>query len=316
MNAFHDTFYIMAELKVISMLMTCLYLTYILIDFALPMLFEFDAYDAALFSSWLKPPSYILLMHASTMYVLKITELKRSATKVELFETEQLKQRFKSDDNIARHSDLEALFQDKILFEAFVRHLSGEWSLEVLLGFIEMTQLQETIRNYHEKQLMNDFKLSIHSESEAMLLSSKQTALLKNDFIVDSFIAHSPDLSQIMERENISLHTPNYTRVLSGARHLVVEIVDNSSNNKVDEIDQFKIRSFALYRKYICDGSDLQLNISHGQRKTLDDLLRDFDELMANDTMMEVELFQLYAGVIDETSNLLFNAFRRWKHKG
>ena len=89
-------------------------------------------------------------------------------------------------------------------------------------------------------------------------------------------------------------------------------IMLNSMNEEEKLIYQYKIMAHALYEKYVADGSKLEININHKQRKKLNDLMSDIDFFIEYNIESET-LFELYDYCIQEMYQLMIASFNRFK---
>ena len=163
-------------------------------------------------------------------------------------------------------------------FEDFMLHLSRDFSMEILLSFIELTQLQKVIKQY------------LYENDGKMEFSPTQEAFLQNTDIPKSYIVYHTDLEDVMKSYGIILR---------------------QEHNLNDKMVDLKLRACALFWKYIGKG-DLQLNVSYEQRQRLQSLMHDADYFVSNVNLNAGELFLLYHEVITDVSKILSHSHHRF----
>ena len=105
-------------------------------------------------------------------------------------------------------------------FENFMLHLSRDFSMEILLSFIELTQLQKVIKQYLYE---NDGKME-------MEFSPTQEAFLENTDIPKSYIVYHTNIQDVMRCYGITLR---------------------QEYNLDDRMVDLKLRACAFFWKYI-----------------------------------------------------------------
>ena len=163
-------------------------------------------------------------------------------------------------------------------FESFMMHLAKEWSMEILLAYIELTHFQHSVY-----EAMGD----IDRNEESLFFSEQQHALLRNGCITKSFVVYS-DIKDVMKECTISN-------------------VDDVNDDSVS----FKIRAYILFRKYIESG-DLQINISHAQKHRVQNLMKPKEAFINEAKMSNMEMFSLYEDIINELFKYLCQSFYRF----
>merc|ERR1712087_575922 len=113
-------------------------------------------------------------------------------------------------------------------------HLAKEWSMEMMIAFIEFTQFQQTVKDKAE------------CDTE-LTLFEYQRAMLKNKAIPKSFLVYA-ELTEVMKESQQSRAAQ------------LSEMIDG-------DIFRFCVRARALYHKYVDAGGELQINVSSSQKK-------------------------------------------------
>ena len=81
-----------------------------------------------------------------------------------------------------------------------------------------------------------------------------------------------------------------------------------------DEKKSFKEMALALYRKYVEEGSEWEINVSYKTRGFYDDLLGDEEEWMKNEEYDDnAKMYELWDKAIGEMNSLIRAAFIRFK---
>ena len=204
------------------------------------------------------------------------------------------RQRSVSHADESKHGDiwkiLMTVLSDKDHINAFFDHLAKEFCIECGLAYIEFIQFRELI----DKQL---FIL----EDDDNMTDPKQLCILSNKTIPKSFVVHA-DLQQLVyharHRSNINhIDVPNLTDGRNSIRLNSAEPVtpttpttpttprddekkadgDGKKKKKKggwsENLTEYQIRAYLLYKKYVDNSSELQINISYRQREELDELL-------------------------------------------
>eukprot|EP01084_Bolivina_argentea_P045914 84509_1 len=265
MRKFTDYFYIIKEFKAITICIYANIAAYIIFRGILPQIFGWNGYIKELIVSILMAIQVPMFVTVQTIYVLhnmgindhssNVGKFQRlNSNKIDLVLSEILssntstKTQSETDGKSNEEQTVSAITIDDTLskestFEAFMLHLSKEWSMELLLAYVEVTQLQQQIKLEYS-DFINDMEFRVLQES-----------LLTNNSIPLSFIISHTNINELVEKQGI---------------------VINRVHDKTDKMIQFKIRMYALYLKYIKD-SELQINISYQQHKKLASMMQDVD---------------------------------------
>eukprot|EP01084_Bolivina_argentea_P159938 278566_1 len=263
MKKFNDYFYIIKEFKLITILIYITIIVYILCSVILPQIFSWNAYITSLIFSIFFAIQSTLFVISQTIYVLKITKIDKKSdgiferlnsnkTEIALSDIvsasntptaeqsvntkKQYETQTQTDSNTINETKtikINDTLSNSDTFELFMSHLSKEWSMELLLAFIEITQLQQQIK-WEYNEFINDMKFT-----------SLQESILANECIPSSYIVCHQKMDEFIKKYGI---------------------VINSNYDKNDKIIQLKIKMYALHIKYINDG-DFQINISYQQYK-------------------------------------------------
>lgn len=183
----------------------------------------------------------------------------------------------KSVDNLMQR----VLSQD-VSFNEFMSHLSNEFSMELLLSFVEFVQFKSAIRETQQFKLDDD-----------SVISEAQKTVLQNGFIPSSFVVHG-NYDKVVQDFHDNYHTK-----------INVEILNNNEHDKI--LKEYQIRGCILYHKYVNSSSAMQINLSDGEFKILHHKI-----INHGDDLNEEDLFNLYDAALNELWKLLRHSFYRF----
>ena len=324
MRQFVDLFYIMKEFRAIQILIYVHISIWFILYLFVPAIPGMNAYYSAWIASIVSTIMSCTFVVLQTIYILRVVKLDKDEDGGSIFlrlQSDTVKDEDRLTEMIRRNtragtetepSDItntntntistsehdmkprQSVVHEKVAnmcdtvknfetFELLMAHMAKEWSMELLLAFIEFTQFQMCVYNEY------------HSEyGSQMKFTSLQEALLSNDDIPKSYIVHHDKMEELMADEGIKLK---------------YGITDFTSINTMNVL---KIRSYALYNKYVIKSADLQINISYEHRKALYDVMDDMDVYIGSINISEVELFNLYSDCITELTKLLGHSHYRF----
>lgn len=200
-------------------------------------------------------------------------------------------------------------FGHDLAFSAFMQHLSAEFSMELLLSFIELTQYKKAV--WDKLITTNGIPItpttpkSDIEENENMMVDlqipRQQQKILENTSIPLSFIVHN-DLESVLKnhQENNRRQSFSYSRSTENDGD---EVADDEYDKLLNE---FQVRGYILYCKYVDSSSEFQINVSDQESKTLLNKLNYKNKLNQND------LFQLYDKTLSELWQLLRHSYYRF----
>ena len=90
-------------------------------------------------------------------------------------------------------------------------------------------------------------------------------------------------------------------------------IIEETSSNVDDDIRDFKMKAHKLYKKYIIEGCEFEINISYLDRQSLCSILDDEVFLMNNNSINICDIFKLFENVKNEMTILLQYSLSRFK---
>ena len=206
-------------------------------------------------------------------------------------------------------------------FSAFMAHLSNEFSMELLLSFVELTQFKkavldklgnidiDTTTNITPNTSDGDIEIIDEDQNifkfqsaNKVKIPKQQQKILDNPSIPLSFIVHN-DIENVLKnhREN------NRRQSFSYSKSNNEEPKDEIASDEHDKLlNEFQIRGYVLYYKYIDSSSEFQINISDEESKILINKLNYRNKLNAND------LFTLYDKTLQELWQLLRHSYYRF----
>ena len=183
---------------------------------------------------------------------------------------------------------MEDVLADKDGFDSFFFHLRQEFSTEILVSMVEMTQFKESVYQYDKNELNHD-----DNWNPNMFLKYPINDMPKSDIVYDSM----SDLGKKYE--------------------FYIKGIDDEIKAKRVE---FIIRSYLLYVKYIKSDAEFQLNISFDTRSKLTQIMDslgdwiNYDEFdkMTNTEIMKY-LYDIFDDCLQQMHTLLTNSFTRYQ---
>eukprot|EP01084_Bolivina_argentea_P038140 70541_1 len=170
-----------------------------------------------------------------------------------------------------RRVGLTDIFSNQIGLELFAIHLSNEFSLECVLSLIEMIQFKSYLNVSFNKSNENDF-----------VILDKHKIKFAFDTPLKSSIVYGNEFDQTSEELD-----------------------------EIETINKFKMSALLLYRKYISQYSELEVNISYSLRAHYYDLMADENSWMKLIVSFN-ELFELFDPVCKEMLNLMEHSLVRF----
>ena len=161
-------------------------------------------------------------------------------------------------------------------FESFILHLSSEWSIELLLCLVELSQFQMYIWQYLRKSAT---KNNVKS-AELFGLSIAWPSNIPRSLIV-------------------------YGKTQSDDE-LIYE-------NDLQFIPVCKMKAKQLFEKYINAYSEYEVNLPYSVRNRLTALMSDQSQWMLRKEIVLTDLIHIFDGVIEEVFLLMQDAFNRFK---
>lgn len=292
-SKFEDTFYVIKELRYITIIFFATLPIFAIIG-TVPIALGATVYTRAVMvaSQIGITAMMIVLMQTAlvTHWINKDVRIKAKAKRAK--ENEESSQ---SSSNKTDYDEIVKMLQDENEFERFVEHLMTEWSMEILLCLVEVTQIQSVIKQSSDTESQGQ---STSTTSNGIKLTNVQEAILGNDGIVKSYIVYHEDIKQLLKEYN--------------AKYYLIDDADKLGDIGQDELVQIKCKLYVLYLKYIINGAELQINISYEQKARLDQLMSNFNYFVNKVNMTNEELFGIYGDIVIELSNLLSYSFVRF----
>ena len=311
---FDDGFHIIQEVKWLTIIVIMGIILYPLVGVLLPSLmgFEDEPVIRSVCVTTVSVIQSIIYLYIQTLYVLRVVDKDSNlnftrmstprtpndeATLSSMIAMQEIEKRrrtmskvgdennTKTDNDTGNTKDTKLRLMDtlgdKELFESFMIHLGKEWSMELLLAFIELTQFQSSV-----KQEFGD------KDEYEMKFSDLQIAVLANEDIPKSYIVfEAQGLTTIIDKYDIDIGK-----------------VDISFDDKLME---YKVKACVLYLKYV-NGGDLEINISYKQKQRLNAMIVNVNTFMKK-KINAGEVFNVYVDVIHELGKLLNNSHARFK---
>eukprot|EP01084_Bolivina_argentea_P229009 386633_1 len=202
--------------------------------------------------------------------------------------------------------DMDDVLSDKNGFNSFIFHLRKEFSTEILLSLLELTQFKESILYYYNNEFRNDMDDIINDGS-----------------IYDMNDQQKWDITQCIRWPKNSKTFPRSVIVYDKFHEQYERycVSDNQINYK---ISQLMVRAFLLQQKYVNQSAPFQINICYETRNKFANIMNDFDDwMLSNGNNVEFKglnnikklkyLYHIFDECMDEMSSLLRNSFLRYK---
>ena len=167
-------------------------------------------------------------------------------------------------------------------FESFMRYLSTEFSIENLLALVEFIQFETVVYQIINRNESNQ----IEEKNVEDLWGIKIT--LPSNVPLSYIIFNGQSMN---------------------------ELLDKLTGYEDDEKVVFKLKHIchALYKKYIANGSELEINIAYGTRKGLIGLVGDDMKLIDDENIDIFKLLTIYDVACGQIYNLMGDSYRRFK---
>eukprot|EP01084_Bolivina_argentea_P193608 332145_1 len=166
------------------------------------------------------------------------------------------------------------ILSDNDLFDLFMQHLIREFSHEILLAFVELVQ--------YKSHLIEKFGINV------------------NDIDIDV-------------GRDIGRYQLNFCETLKVKSSIVYEN-ENVNDENVDLYKSFKIKAYKIYKKYICTGSENEINIPYARREILKSLIANYDIWMECE-FDEIQLAKIFDDEIKEMAKLMRYSKARFRYE-
>eukprot|EP01084_Bolivina_argentea_P314772 545234_1 len=197
----------------------------------------------------------------------------------------------------------ELLLEDEGL-NCFMDHLIYEFSHECLLSFIEMVQW---------KTGLNDEIMKCHDEFE---YEEIERILLMNG--MPNHYESPPFLQQnnesfawlMLKDRNSNLHYKSHILLLRFPDEVPLSsILADERHDQMELVDDYKLKAFGVYNRYICNGCDMEININYQTRYTYTQLMQNLDQ----HELSILDLYTLFDEAILEMYKLMQDSYKRFK---
>eukprot|EP01083_Nonionella_stella_P164595 545256_1 len=188
---------------------------------------------------------------------------------------------------------LPQVLKNETTFNSFMQHLIKEFSIEIMLALIELSQFQERMR-----------ALALSTDQN---IANQEEWKLSFDLLDGlSYIPQSSIVFDALNEEEVNTF-----------QHMIM--TDITKRKQME----FLIRAHKIYEKYFDSGSDFEINISSTQKKFVTGQLSLFDAWKlenvphSEDALDELnQLFKLFSTAIGSMRILLQYSFTRFKMAG
>ena len=262
-------------------------------------------------------PLYIALVHEHEQMMNQLSSVATSGNK-----KPELTQTGGISNNRRHHSaTLSKVLSEEESFLMFMEHLRHEWSMELLLSFIEFAQYKKLVMEMFTNEIDQNL-LDQYWKSE-----SRQHVILDNSYIPYSSIVHEglKKIGKPLDLENLRAKSCSE----DGGDHVEVEmsstvtITNLSSENVVTDgtettqsecgeklTGDFHDKALKLCTKYVANGSEFQINLPDKVRTRLMTQINEY--LYNNEKMCCNGLFVLFDDAIEEMWKLMGYSFCRF----
>jgi hypothetical protein len=233
-----------------------------------------------------------------------------------------------------------ALFANNVLLGLFMQYLISEFSSELLLALIELTQFQNSVLKWAPKYQNLNPNPNLNMDDNAVNVELQEVGVKHED--MKERDSTTEDRKQSETRYHYQNQDQNQNQDRNGnTRELELSslqlailnnedipdsyIVHNAALFKqkcleleIEELDsesgiaKFKLSAYLLYQKYITDKSEFQINISYVRKMELENLLSDPQRWMTHYNINRFDLFHLYTECIEELYVLLPQVYYRF----
>eukprot|EP01084_Bolivina_argentea_P144088 252890_1 len=179
---------------------------------------------------------------------------------------------------------LDDILSDSKSLHLFMVHLTKEFSIELILSYIEFYQFQEFCLNE-----INSVKIIIHTDDKREIMDTQPH--------VETM--HMNDLKNVPKSQIVH---ETCSSIKFDLTNLHKQILADS-----------KMKAHELYNKYIAQGSKFEINISDKMRKKLINILEDKDNLMNKININLADLVKLFEEPKNEMKMLLQYSYERFK---
>ena len=162
-------------------------------------------------------------------------------------------------------------------FNLFKDHLRREFSIEILLAYYELT--------HYEWYIEKEYLKGVYDNN------------------------YSGSMDEItMKRPEFPSEIPLPKMIYNDS-----EILEHLDDYKNYPFYKLKHRAFLLYKKYIENGANFEINIPYKMKNTLNFEMKNFTLWMRNDKIELQYLYKMYRPCIKEMRKLLGYSFKRYK---
>eukprot|EP01084_Bolivina_argentea_P053970 98998_1 len=195
----------------------------------------------------------------------------------------------KDEHKVRKKKSVYDMFISKCNLDLFVHHLLNEFSLEIMVSLLEMIQYRSYIINH--SQIINTGK--------PVLIVQISKYILNNKIIPQSFIVFG-DLMKV-----INYYESNTNIDISE----INDILNEYDGNKNNILIQHKLRAYFLWKKYIQQGAEMEVNIAFQDRQNLNNIFYNLNQ----QKMANKELVTIFDQVCIEMITLLKFSFNRFQ---
>ena len=294
-SKFHDTFYILAELKYIFICICVDHFGYIAANYVKYIPFVNDnSSQLKILESTLEFIGYFALFCALLFSTIYVTHKLQTIIQNDSYSVRTIKNvtvialnnQLNRSNNDTADIKLVDVLSNNHGFELFMMHLGIELSTEILLCLVELIQFQQ----YVQRQNWNSSQCLKQSLFEWIEFPS----CVPLSFIVNYYNEYS-DLSV----HNLNVH------------NLSVQLIDEYNQDVNALLRVLKVRARALFKKYIDSNAKYQVNLSYRIRRKIEVMIDDMMQKDDHEISME-SLLYLFDDACNSLYSLMKDAFRRF----
>eukprot|EP01083_Nonionella_stella_P162044 531563_1 len=236
------------------------------------------------------------------------------------------------DELLARSVHMKQYIAQQNGFERFVSHLQREFSLELILFFIEVFQLKMLMK---AKGYNSCCRGNIRIEHLSLIRSNTETESKIEDPDMDGAIFLEFEVSDQWDDEGYNLddYEAMFKRVIIPKSQIVyqlfeedkpnlyrtesfidmLKLLDGMPEQSITDDMKVKVVMSLLFIRYIKCGSELEINISASCRQALHGKLGDTKSLIEKPNINVSELYHVFDEALHEICTLLLYSFDRFK---
>jgi len=286
-----DAFYFKKELTYYCIINVTAFVAYILITI-LGGAFDVDQFIISMSFYSLTSLASIITCMLQTRWISGKVEGRRPSISLDSLSSPSTP----SDDNDQTLTDFVSTNEG---FGQFMDYLQKEFSLELMLFVIEVTQF---------KALMVQQNCIPSTDEEEPVLPTQHAP--KSSLVHMLFCNNNAHQTNDKDTAN----NIRFDNIVGIDTFTIKQALDGITVSTLETEEKLKLTAYLLYEKYVANGADLQINICGPDRVRLDNLMATPGQLMQH-KMKPTELYQIFNAALDEMMKLMRYSYARFKKK-